>query len=60
MNYTLEVIITVLEILKEKVKGVGQVSKDLENIASYCNGQVEAYESCIKLLKGLVGEDKCG
>lgn len=62
MNYTLEVIITVLEILKEKAEAIGQVNKNLEKcdnppIAIYCNGQAEAFETCIKLLKGLTSEE---
>lgn len=62
MNYTLEVIITVLEILKEKAEAIGQVDKDLEKcdnppIAIYCNGQAEAFGTCITLLKGLMGEE---
>lgn len=67
MKYTLEVIITVLEILKEKSEGVGQVAmvyEDLEKgdnppTAIYYNGMAEAFETCIKLLKGWAGEDKC-
>lgn len=67
MKYSLEVIITVLEILKEKAEGVGQVAMVYEDLEKgdnppttiYYNGMAEAYETCIKLLKGWAGEDKC-
>lgn len=60
MKDTLEVIIAVLEILKEKAEGVGDVAMIYEKdspIAIYYDGQAEAFEICIKLLKGLMYEE---
>lgn len=61
MKNTLEVIIAVLEILKEKAEGVGDVAMIYEKdspIVIYYDGQAEAFETCIKLLKGLMYEEK--